>query len=51
MEFQAQFEFLAEDYEWSYEEMGKHLSLCLIDEARSLLPTIRRSVRRDYKTL
>jgi hypothetical protein len=51
VDFRAQFEFLAEDYEWSYEEMGKHLSLCLTHDARSLLPTISRSVRRDYNTL
>ena len=51
IDFQCQFECIAEDHQWTYEEMGKNLSLCLTDEALSILPTIKRTVRRDYGTL
>ena len=51
IDFRSQFECIAEDYEWTYEEMGKQLSLCLTEEALSVLPTIKQSARRNYWTL
>ena len=51
MDFQAQFECLAEDYEWSYEEMGSQLCRCLTGEARSVLSMLDRPSRRDYLAL
>jgi hypothetical protein len=51
LDYQTQFECVAEDNGWDYETCGKKLSLSLTDSARSILSTLDKSVRRDYKTL
>lgn len=51
LDFQVQFECVAEDNGWDYSTCGKKLSRCLTDSARSILTTLDKSVRRDYKTL
>jgi len=50
-DFLAQFECVAEDHGWNYVEMGRRLSRCLTDEARAVLTTLDRPLRRDYMTL
>ena len=51
VDFQVQFECLAEDYDWGYVTKGKRLSRCLTEGARSVLSTLEKHVRRDYDTL
>jgi len=51
VDFQVQFDCLAEDYDWGYVTKGKRLSRCLTEGARSVLSTLDKHVRRDYDTL
>ena len=51
LDFKVQFECIAEDNDWSYQDCGRKLSRCLTGSARSVLTTLDRSVRRDYQTL
>ena len=51
VDYQTQFECLAEDQNWDYETCGRKLSLSLTDSARSILSTIDKPLRRDYHTL
>jgi hypothetical protein len=51
VDYLTQFECLAEDNGWDYHTCGRKLSLSLTDNARSILSTLDKSVRRDYRTL
>ena len=50
-DFKYQFECFAEDFGWDNIQMGRMLSRCLIDDARTVLGGLRPEVRRDYDTL
>ena len=49
--FRVQFECMAEDYDWTYEQMGKKLNRCLVDEARAVLGTLHAREATDYDAL
>ena len=50
-DYLVQFDILAEEYKWTYKEMGKKLSLALTETARKVLRTVDKRYRRDFDTL